>query len=352
MLRRTLISSIGAAALAGPAAAQNVLGFPRVDAAKAGWNADALADVLAYARGQKSTGFMIVQNRQVIAEENWPLPADAAQFKANFTYGTSKDGALLEDVASAQKSYIAVIAAATMDRGYLDLDNKVSFYAGTGWSKATPVQEAAITVRHLMEMSSGLTEQLTYEAPPGTKFFYNTPAYAIMKPVLEGAVLSALDDLTRRFLTEPAGMVDTAWRKRPGAFAGVGNPTGLVTTPRDMIRLGQLVLDDGKAIGGRQVISKAGLDSLFKPTKTNPAYGHLWWLNGGGGGFRPGSPPPKFDGRLIPTAPADLVAALGAQGRKVYVVPSKKLVVVRMGQAPGAAFDNEIWTRLTKAMGR
>jgi hypothetical protein len=44
------------------------------------------------------------------------------------------------------------------------------------------------------------------------------------------------------------------------------------------------------------------------------------------------------------------VAALGAQGRKVYVVPSRKLVVVRMGQNPtDAGFDNAIWTLLMKA---
>jgi len=238
-----------------------------------------------------------------------------------------------KDVASAQKSYIAIIAGATTDRGYLNLDNQVSFYAGQGWSKASPVQEAQIKVRNLMEMNSGLTEALTYEAAPDTRFFYNTPAYAIMKPVLEGATLSALADLTRRFLTEPAGMSDTAWRKRPGAFADVGNPTGLVTTPRDMVKLGHLVLDGGK-VGDHQVISKAQLDALFKRTATNPAYGHLWWLNGSSFTLRPGSPARRETTQLIPAAPADLVAALGAQGRKVYVVPSRKLVIVRMGQQP------------------
>ena len=350
MDRRQLIAMGAATALAPPALAADAPGFSKTDPVKAGWNAAALADVLAYAKAQLSTGFMIVQDGKVLAEENWPLPESAAQFKANFTYGTAKDGALLEDVASAQKSYIAMIAAATLDRGYLDLSNKVSFYAGMGWSKATPAQEAAITVRHLMEMNSGLTEALTYEAEPGTRFFYNTPAYAIMKPVLEGATLSALDDLTKRFLTGPAGMYDTAWRKRPGAFAASGNPTGLVTTPRDMVRLGQLVLAGGKAQDGRQVVSKTQLDALFQRTATNPAYGHLWWLNGGPWRLAPGNNPKRVEGPLIPAAPADLVAALGAQGRKVYVAPSKKLVVVRMGQAPtDAGFDNAIWTRLMKA---
>jgi CubicO group peptidase (beta-lactamase class C family) len=319
----------------------------KADAAKAGWNAAALERVLDYAKGQKTTGFMIVQDRKVIAEVNWPLAADAATFKANFTYGTTKDGALLEDIASGQKSYIAMIAAAAIDRGYLDLGNQVSFYAGQGWSKASPAQEAKITVRNLMEMNSGLTEQLTYEAEPGTKFFYNTPAYAVMKKVLEGATLSALDDLTRRFLTEPAGLSETAWRKRPGAFSDVGNPTGLVTSPRDMVKFGQLVLDGGKA-GDKQVVSKTQLDALFKRTATNPAYGHLWWLNGSAYRIMPAGR--RIETSLIPAAPADLVAALGAQDRKIYVVPSRKLIVVRTGQAtPDREFDNALWTLIMQA---
>ncbi len=48
-------------------------------------------------------------------------------------------------------------------------------------------------------------------------------------------------------------MTDTLWRQRPGGFAA--NPTGLYTTPRDMAKLGQLVLDKGKAADGKRVIS-------------------------------------------------------------------------------------------------
>ena len=116
-----------------------------------------------------------------------------------------------------------------------------------------------------------------------------------------------------------------------------------------MVKLGQLVLDGGK-VGERQVISKAQLDALFKRTATNPAYGHLWWLNGSSFTLRPGNPARREDKPLIPAAPADLVAALGAQGRKVYVVPSRKLVIVRMGQNPtDTGFDNALWTLIMKA---
>jgi CubicO group peptidase (beta-lactamase class C family) len=319
-----------------------------VDPAKAGWTTAALNELAAYVQSQKTTGFLIIEDRKLIYEHNWPLPPEAATFAANFTHGTDAHGALQEDVASAQKSFIAILAGVAIDKRRLDISKPVSAYIGPGWSKAAPEQETFIAVRNLLEMNSGLTEPLAYGAPAGTKFFYNTPAYAIMKPVLEKASGLKLDDLMRRWLTEPAGMNDTVWRQRPAAFDSVGNPTGLYTTPRDMAKLGQLVLDKGKAADGKRVISSAQLAALFQRSPTNPAYGRLWWLNGSAYTLLPAGA--RTETPLIPTAPADLVAASGAQDRRIYIVRSRKLIVVRTGQAaPDGSFDQQVWLRLMKA---
>lgn len=124
-------------------------------------------------------------------------------FAANFTHGTDAKGALAEDIASGQKSFIAILVGIAVDKKLLDISRAVSDYIGPGWSKAQPAQEKLIIVRHLLEMSSGLTEPLAFEAPAGEKFFYNTPAYAILKPVLEKASAAKLEELTRHWLTEP-----------------------------------------------------------------------------------------------------------------------------------------------------
>ncbi len=344
VLAYSLLVACGGSLAAAPVSHE----FSAVDPAKAGWNTAALDELASFVHSQKSTGFLIIQDRKVIYEHNWPLPAESATFTANFTHGTDSHGALQEDVASAQKSFVAILAGAAIDKRLLDISKPVSAYIGAGWSKASAEQEKSITVRNLLEMSSGLTEALAYEAPAGTKFFYNTPAYAIMKPVLEKASGKNLDDLTRLWLTEPAGMTDTLWRQRPGAFSGVGNPTGLYTTPRDMAKLGQLVLDKGKGATGKRVISEAQLAALFERSPTNPAYGRLWWLNGSAYTLRPAGA--RTDTALIPAAPAELVAALGAQDRKIYIVRSRKLIVVRTGQAaPDRGFDQQVWLRLMKA---
>jgi CubicO group peptidase (beta-lactamase class C family) len=309
----------------------------------------ALQAALDYAQGQKTTGFLIVRDRKVVVERNWPLPADAGQFRATFAYGTTPEGALLEDVASQQKSFVSMLAAIAIDKGLVDPALAVSDYLGAGWSKATPDQERAIAVIHLLTMSSGLDEALGYAAPAGSTFFYNTPAYALTKRVLAAAAKAPLETLTHDWLTAPAGMTSTAWRKRPGAFGDVGNPTGLVTSPLDVAAFGQLVLDDGRAADGARIVSAAALKAMFVRTQTNPAYGRLWWLNGSAQTIRPLASP--SDGPLIPAAPADLVAALGALDRKLYIVPSRKLLVVRLGQAaPDKDFDQQLWLRLSKAL--
>lgn len=216
---------------------------------------DRLAPAIDYARAQKTTGLLIIQNGQTIFEANWPLPEGSDDFRSGFVHGTAQDGALLEDVASLQKSFVAILVGVAIDKGLLDIEKPVSAYIGAGWSKASPEQEAGITVRHLLEMTSGLTEALTFEAPAGSKFFYNTPAYAMTKGVLAEASGVSLEQITKTWLTDPLGMTETSWRLRPGRFAGVGNPTGLVTTPRDIAKLGQMVLDEGRAPPGAAVIS-------------------------------------------------------------------------------------------------
>jgi hypothetical protein len=88
---------------------------------------------------------------------------------------------------------------------------------------------------------------------------------------------------------------------------------------------------------------------LFQRSPTNPAYGRLWWLNGSSYSLRPAGR--RSETALIPAAPPELVAALGAQDRKIYIVRSRKLIVVRTGQAtPDRGFDQELWLRLMKAL--
>jgi hypothetical protein len=80
----------------------------------------------------------------------------------------------------------------------------------------------------------------------------------------------------------------------------------------------------------------------------NLSYGYLTWLNGKATHMLP-TVQFSFGGSMVPNAPADMYAALGKNDQKIYVVPSKKLVIIRMGESAGnvqlavSSFDNELW---------
>lgn len=336
-----VLACVAATAVAG--IAPGIAAAPQAPA-----SSKAMTDLLNYVHGQNSTGLLIIQNGKVLVEKNWPTPTSEPQF-ANFVYERNKDGALLEDVASQQKSFVSVLVAVAIDKGLIQVDKPVSDYIGTGWSKASPEQEAKIRVIDVLTMSSGLNERFGFEAPAGTLFFYNTPVYAITKRIVVAAAKQPLETITHDWLTAPLGMSDTAWRKRPAALASIGNDTGLVTTPRDTAKFGLMILHGGVADDGKRIVSESSFKAMFTRSATNPAYGRLWWLNGGAYTMR--ALGARKEGPLIEAAPADTVAALGAFDRRLYVVPSHKLVVVRMGATAGDKdFDQQLWLRLTKVI--
>lgn len=318
---------------------------PRIAAAEP---APAMTDLLDYLHDHHTTGFLVVQDGKMLVEQNWPAPTGDPTFAA-FVYERARDGGLLEDVASQQKSFVSVLVAVAIDKGLIDIRKPVSDYIGVGWSKARPEQEARIRVIDVLTMSSGLTEKFTYEAPAGTSFFYNTPVYAITKRILVAAAKLPLETITRDWLTAPVGMADTAWRKRPPQLASVGNDTGLVTSPRDVAKFGLMILHGGVADTGRRIVSAAQFKAMFTPSATNPAYARLWWINSGAYAIR--AVAGRKEGPLIAAAPTDMVAALGAFDRRLYVVPSRKLVVVRTGAATNDKdFDEHFWTRLDQVI--
>jgi CubicO group peptidase (beta-lactamase class C family) len=322
--------------------------WARVDPASAGWNARAIEAALDYAGRAQSSSMVILLDGRILAEREWTVDGPARYTRMRV--GKTSDGRVIEDVASAQKSVVAFLAGVAEGKRQLDVSAPVDRYLGTGWSKAERSAEAAITVRHLMTMTSGLDDSTNYLQPAGRVWRYNTGAYSRMIGVLEKATGSDIQSLTQKYLTGPTGMTDSRWLPRPwSAGNDAANAIGLATTGRDLARFGLLILAGGKWDGTDRLQNPGYLTRMLKPSQDlNPSYGLLWWLNGqdrlqvaGATATRPGS--------LIPAAPPDLVAAQGALDRKCYIVPSLGLVVTRLGDQTGEAFNNEFWTLLMKA---
>jgi CubicO group peptidase (beta-lactamase class C family) len=253
---------------------------------------------------------------------------------------TTSDGRAIEDVASVQKSVISFLAAIAREQGKLDLDRTVASYIGNGWSKASPKQEARITVRHLMTMTSGLNEPLQYMHPAGTVWEYNTRAYSLMVPVLTKVTNMDINQLTHDWLTSPTGMRESRWEPRRWIQnRHAANTIGFATSARDLARFGLLVLAEGEW-DGHVVLknSKYLLEALQPSQNLKSSYGLLWWL---------------VNRSWFPEAPDKAVAALGRLSRIVFIVPNQQLVFIRLGDQTNLNpryFLRKFWILLSAAM--
>lgn len=137
--------------------------------------------------------------------------------------------------------------------------------------------------------------------------------------------------------------------KRPdGREAPGGKAIGFATTPRDLARFGLLILAGGQW-NGQTIVDHEYLRAALRPSQQlNPSYGYFWWINGQEKMINPSDR--QRDGAWVPSAPADLVGAIGGGDRRLYVVPILQLVVTRLGDKTGSAtFDTDFWKYLSAA---
>ncbi|MGI9467582.1 MAG: serine hydrolase domain-containing protein [Rubripirellula sp.] len=310
-----------------------------VQAEKAGWNQRQLDALVDWAGECGSTSVLILWRGRVLAEKHWGkgIGGTTKRYQRMFVRLNESQRAI-EDVASVQKSIVSILVGIAVHRNLLQVDDLVSNHLPVGWSKATPRQESQIKVKHLLSMTSGLTDDLHYRTKPGTRWAYNTAAYAVVRDCLVESAGMSVHELTRKWLMDPIGMRESEWIPRAKSITAL-NAFGFASSARDLARVGLLMQAEGNW-AGKKVLpdDRFRLASLKASQQLRPNYGYLWWLN---------------DPVRLPAAPADTYSANGALGRRVFVSPSLGLVVVRLGDEPknvaAAGFDREFWRRLIAA---
>ena len=247
-------------------------------------------------------------------------------------YFRNAAGHRLHNLKSASKSVLSALAGLAVEEGVLQLDQPIAEVL----SEAAALDDArkqAITVRHLLTMTSGLesTSFRNYgswvasrnwvraaltrplEAEPGTRFSYSTGGTHLLSATLSRAAGRSTHDFAREHLFDPLGIRRSAWaRDRQGVHMG-GNNLSLL--PRDMLKFGQLYLNRGRW-RGEQLLPWQWVDQSTRPGLVGPrgrgriygGYGYLWWLRGS-----------RERGAYI---------ASGYGGQYIYVAPAEDLVVV------------------------
>lgn len=319
----------------------------------AGMDAAALEEALQYAGDRNSTGLIVLRGGRIVAERYWK----------GWTADTT------EPIFSSSKSLTSTLIGMAIEDGKIKSVNQSASDFVPSW-RGTP--KAAITIRHMLTMTSGIrvgsanvspdadafeeTAALPLDHAPGEAWAYNTPIYRMLVHIIEIASGESIDAFTRRKLSGPVGMGASKWDCEP-APKGRTNCTWYRSNLRDMSRFGLLILRNGKW-ENRQLVSAAFLRESTNTSQTlNESYGYLWWLNGKASYRLPSGVGGVVPGMLWPDCPADTFAALGAMDKKIYVVPSLDLVVSRHGPSAGAgaeggrmSFNNQLLGRVCRSV--
>ncbi|MEM6299522.1 MAG: serine hydrolase, partial [Bacteroidota bacterium] len=183
-----------------------------------------------------------------------------------------------------------------------------------------------------------------YEAEAGTRWSYHNAPYTLLDEVLESATGENRNQLTRKYLHETIGM--------DGVWFQTGFNVPYFSTARSMARFGLLIQQKGSWNGTQLFGDQEYFQAMTTPSQDlNEAYGYLWWLNAGETHRLPRTQF-LFPSRLIPSAPAEVFAALGKNDQKIYVWPSEELVFIRMGDSAeesalaASSFDSQLWEKI------
>lgn len=245
---------------------------PVASAPTSGLDQSALSRLRERARATNSDVLIVAQNGQIVVDDSVPdLPPLALM--------------------SITKSIAALAIGALIQDGSL---SSVDLPAHTYIPRWQIGPRAAITLRHLLEHTSGLEAAVdstdvyaspdhiehaalaTLKSPPGTRFFYNNRAVAVLAQVVAMASGLPLDQYIYTRLYAPLGIATRSWGHDSRNNAMV--MAGARLTGRELLAIGQLVLDGGK-VGDRQLVDPAWLLAATGSGSTaNPLHGQLWWL--------------------------------------------------------------------------
>lgn len=254
------------------------------------------------------------------------------------------------DLRSTTKSIRSLLVGIAIDRGLIDdINDPISKYLKSPVpEKNLDKRKEKITIKHLLTMSTGLEcndwdkqskgqedkvyrkkdwIQYTLDLPmvnePGSVSHYCSMGVVILAEIIHQTSGMTVHDFAKNYLFGPLGINNVQWGHTVDRKV-IPSGKRLYMTSRDMVKIGQLVLNKGKW-NGQQIVSEAWIAEATTPkTKiTGIDYGYLWW-----------NIPFMVNKRKITSK-----TATGNGGQYIIVVPEMDVVAVFTGGAYNSQED-------------
>ncbi len=320
-------------------------GWERAEPQASGFDGARLQAVLAQMlNGDANLHAVLVERHGKLVAEAYRKGKDKPQFNL-FARTVDFGPTVRHDTRSVGKSVIGLLVGIAQAQGKLGaLSTPVIDFYPELKDLVTP-ELRKVTLEHLLTMSSGLTwresgegfpndeDRLAWKdsptrfvlsrppaAAPGSTFNYHSGGTVVLADLLGRVTQMPWTDYARTALFVPLGITDVEWitdlRGRPMANSG------LRLRPRDMAKLGRLVLNHG-AWKGQQLVPTPWVEAMLQPRLgtgfDGTQYGYQWWT---------GTVPWK--GR-----PLAWRAAFGNGSQRIFIVPELDLTVVVTAGAYG-----------------
>jgi CubicO group peptidase (beta-lactamase class C family) len=276
---------------------------------------------------------VIVKDGRVIAERYAPSVSVTTPLLG---YSASKSfmNALVDILVRRGKLNVAApapVAAWQNDsRRAITLDNLLRMTSGLAIAQTGSGFDPASRMLYAERDMAGFAEAHPLQEKPGTAMRYSDVSTLIVSRLVRDAVggtAVAVQTFAHRELFDPLGMKSVVMQ-----MDATGTPIGsthILAGARDWARLGLLYLDDG-VVAGRRILPEGWVRYSSRST-LGTSYGAGFWTNSG-----------KDDdsrGRIDAGMPCDAFFASGNYGQRVYIMPSMKLVIVRLGVTPPPDYD-------------
>jgi CubicO group peptidase (beta-lactamase class C family) len=215
-------------------------------------------------------------------------------------YATGRRATRLANIKSASKSLIAALVGIAIDRKLIaGVDQPiVSFFPEL--RRDHDRRKQTITIEDLLTMRSGLAStsggnygpwvrsrhwvRYVLERPlvsePGTTMEYSSGTSHLLSAILTRSTKMSTWQFAQQTLAKPLGFSLSQWPRDPQGIYFGGNE--MLLTPRQMVSIGELYLNDGR-VQGRQVVPRTWVETSCAPRTTsrwNPDrhYGYGWWI--------------------------------------------------------------------------
>lgn len=259
---------------------------------------------------------------------------------------------------TASQSLAGFLAGIADSEDLLSVNDQISTYLGNNWASGSDGAKSSIRLINLLNMTSGLSKEsrnsecislgcMNLDNTPGREWLYHSANFPLLVKVLEKATKQTINKYLFDRLRASIGL--------SGSFTKDNQKVRFSSNARSMAKFGLLLLNKGNWNGNKILNNPDFFEQMTSPSQSfNPSFGYFTWLNNPDG-YLTSQSPTLNKGLINKAAPKDMYAIIGNEGNAINMVPSRRLVWIRLSAKKSSAnieneikINNQIWEKLNE----